>query len=137
MASAQLETTTAVETICSQSPIELEDMAVERLADLGILEIDFAIDRDTLRHAGFEHCLCDACAITDFEFLFQLPAFDRIPGQKIAVLSNITDGSVIFAVLNDGGDDIEIVRQDDMPSEIASFANAFMDVFLQLGDLAA
>jgi hypothetical protein len=131
MASGPLETITEVEK--TQEPIATDDAD---LADLEVVELELAIDRQTLQEFGFEHCLQEASAATEFDFLFQLPIFDQIPGQRIAVLST-TEGKLLFAVLNDAGTDVDIVKQEDMRGEITSFANAFMDVFTQLGQTNA
>ena len=133
MASAQLEATTAIEP--AQRQVDAQSADLTDLADLEVVELELALDRQVLQEFGFEHCLQEACAATDFEFLFQLPIFDQIPGQRIAVMSTGVTGKLLFAVLNDAGNDVEIVKQDDMRSEITSFATAFMDVFTQLGNL--
>lgn len=101
--------------------------------DLETVELELAIDRQTLQEFGFEHCLQQACAASGFGFLFQLPIFDQIPGQRIAVLSTEDGNKLLFAVLNDAGNDIEIVAEEFMRPEIRSFSAAFMDVFTQLG----
>ena len=105
--------------------------------DLETVELELALDRQALQEFGFEHCLQQACAASGFGFLFQLPIFDQIPGQRIAVLSTEDGKKLLFAVLNDAGNDIEIVAEEDMRPEIRSFATAFMDVFMQLGASAA
>jgi hypothetical protein len=128
MPSAQLHEVTRIDTARNQVAKSGGDVA-----DLEMVELELALDRQVLQEFGFEHCLQQACAANKFEFLFQLPIFDQIPGQRIAVLSTDDSGKLLFAVLNDAGNDIEIVKQDDMRSEIRSFAIAFMDVFTQLG----
>ena len=128
MASAELQATTAIEPASVQA-----DPNSGNLADLEVVELELALDKQVLQEFGFEHCLQEACAATNFEFLFQLPIFDQIPGQRIAVMSTGVTGKLLFAVLNDAGNEIEIVKQSDMRSEITSFASAFMDVFTQLG----
>ena len=128
MASAELQATTAIEPASVQA-----DPNSGNLADLEVVELELALDKQVLLEFGFEHCLQEACTATNFEFLFQLPIFDQIPGQRIAVMSTGVTGKLLFAVLNDAGNEIEIVKQSDMRSEITSFASAFMDVFTQLG----
>jgi len=106
-------------------------------SDLETVELELALDRQALQEFGFEHCLQQACAASGFGFLFQLPIFDQIPGQRIAVLSTEDGSKLLFAVLNDAGTDIEIVAEDEMRPEIRSFSAAFMDVFTQLGAAAS
>lgn len=104
-------------------------------ADLETVELELAIDRQVLQEFGFEQCLQQACGATRSEFLFQLPVFDQNPGQRIAVLSAGKDerAKLIYAVLNDAGNNVEIASPESMRPEIRSFASAFMDVFTQLG----
>lgn len=102
--------------------------------DLESVELELALDLQTLHEAGFDECLREAAAACDFDFLFPLPAFDSVPGQRIAVVSTGARGKLLFAVLNKAGTDIEIVPDAAMIPEIRSFASAFTDVFSQLGN---
>ncbi|QKV18792.1 hypothetical protein [Oricola thermophila] len=106
-------------------------------SDLETVELELAIDRQTLQEFGFEHCLQQACEASGFGFLFQLPIFDQIPGQRIAVLTTRDGSKLLFAVLNDAGDDIAIVSEEEMRPEIRSFSTAFMEVFMHLGNSPA
>lgn len=128
MPSAQLQDATVLEPAVSTAVPDTKDKT-----DLETVELELALDRQTLQEFGFEHCLQQACAASGFGFLFQLPIFDQIPGQRIAVLSTEDGRKLLFAVLNDAGNEIEIVAEEDMRPEIRSFATAFMDVFMQLG----
>lgn len=128
MPSAQLQDAAILEPVVQTAVPDTNDKT-----DLETVELELAIDRQALQEFGFEHCLQQACAASGFGFLFQLPIFDQIPGQRIAVLSTEDGKKLLFAVLNDAGNDIEIVAEDDMRPEIRSFAAAFMDVFMQLG----
>ncbi|TCD11290.1 hypothetical protein [Oricola cellulosilytica] len=129
MASADMHTATT-----NPEPAERERQPSKSdLVDLEVVELELALDHQLLQEFGFEHCLQEACAATQFDFLFQLPVFDQIPGQRIAVLSTGIDGKLLFAVLNDAGNDVEIVQEKDMRPEITSFALAFMDLFSKLG----
>jgi len=128
MPSAQLQDAAVLEPAVKTAVPDTNDKT-----DLETVELELALDRQTLQEFGFEHCLQQACAASGFGFLFQLPIFDQIPGQRIAVLSTEDGRKLLFAVLNDAGNDIEIVAEEEMRPEIRSFATAFMDVFTQLG----
>lgn len=101
--------------------------------DMDMVELELALDPQILQEFGFEHTLQLACENNSFDFLFQLPVFDLMPGQRIAVLTTGDRMSLLFAVLNDAGNDIELVAEDAMRSEIRNFADAFMEVFSRLG----
>ena len=128
MPSAHTQETTPIEPALNQIITSKEGFV-----DLESVELELALDLQVLQDFGFEHCLQEACEASGFEFLFQLPIFDLNPGQRIAVLSAGTGGKLLYAVLNDAGTEIEIVPQDLMRDEIRSFAEAFTDVFSQLG----
>ncbi|MFZ2101487.1 MAG: hypothetical protein WAU86_13075 [Oricola sp.] len=132
MPSAQLQETVVLEPAVAQAVPDQKDKA-----DLEMVELELALDRQVLQEFGFEQCLQQACASSGFDFLFQLPIFDQIPGQRIAVLSTGDRSKLLFAVLNDAGNDVKIVPEEDMRPEIRSFAAAFMDVFTQLGSVVA
>lgn len=121
------------DTAVRQDQTALAPQRTKSDADLDTVELELAIDLRNLQEFGFEYCLQQACAATKFEFLFQLPVFDHIPGQRIAVLSTGDGSKLLFAVLNNAGNDVDIVPSDDVRPEIRSFASAFMDVFTQLG----
>lgn len=121
------------DTVVRQDQTALAPQRTKSDADLDTVELELAIDLRNLQEFGFEYCLQQACAVTKFEFLFQLPVFDHIPGQRIAVLSTGDGSKLLFAVLNNAGNDVDIVPSDDVRPEIRSFASAFMDVFTQLG----
>ncbi len=131
MSSAQLHEAAVLEPAATHAV-----QAGKDVADLEMVELELALDRQTLQEFGFEHCLQQACETSGFDFLFQLPIFDQIPGQRIAVLATRDSRKLLFAVLNDAGNDVEIVPEDEMRGEIRSFAGAFMDVFTQLGAAA-
>ncbi|MCI5073648.1 hypothetical protein [Oricola sp.] len=106
----------------------------KNFVDLDSVELELAIDPNILRDAGFEDCLKAAARATGFDFLFQLPAFDQVPGQRIAVLSTDSGRDLLYAVLGDSGAEIEIIPEEAMRAEIRDFAESFMDVFLRIGD---
>lgn len=101
--------------------------------DLESVELELVLDLRVLREFGFEECLKKASEASGFEFLFQLPLFDQIPGQKIAVMTTETGDKLLYAVLDTSGTEIEIVPEEAMRPEIRSFAAAFTDLFTQLG----
>jgi hypothetical protein len=101
--------------------------------DLESVELELALNLETLRELGFEECLREASKSSGFNFLFQLPVFDQNPGQRIAVMSTEDGDKLLYAVLDNSGTEIEIVPEEAMRSEIRNFAAAFMDVFSQLG----
>jgi hypothetical protein len=128
MPSAQMQDAAVLEPAVNSAVPDTNDKT-----DLETVELELALDRQALQEFGFEHCLQQACAASGFGFLFQLPIFDQIPGQRIAVLSTEDGTKLLFAVLNDAGNDIDIVAEEEIRPEIRSFATAFMDVFMQLG----
>lgn len=107
----------------------------KEFVDLESVELELALNLQTLQEFGFEECLKEASEASGFKFLFQLPVFDQIPGQRIAVMSTKDGDKLLYAVLDNTGTAIEIVPQDAMRVEIRDFASAFMDVFAQLGNL--
>ena len=101
--------------------------------DVESVELELALEMQTLREFGFEACLREASEAGAYQFLFQLPALDHIHGQHIAVLSANKSKKLLYAILDKSGTDIEIVPEAAMQTEIRNFAAAFMDVFSQLG----
>ena len=102
--------------------------------DLESVELELALDPETLRERGFEACLKEAAETGGFDYLFQLPAYDPHPGNQIAVVATPDRERLLYAVLDDSDGEIEIVPEEAMRSEFRDFAGAFVDVFNQLGE---
>lgn len=130
MSSMEMHETNTVLTVPHAQIAHAEDDG-----NLEMLELEFAIDREVLTQSGFEQCLLQACETSGFEYLFQLPALDEVPGQRIAVIAAGEERNLLFAVLNDDGTEIELVPEAAMREDIRSFAAAFTEVFTQLGSL--
>jgi len=129
MSSENMIETTLIETAGAQIAQGEKDFV-----DLESVELELALDLQILKDFGFEECLKQAATASGFEFLFQLPVFDKNPGQRIAVMSTGDGDKLLYAVLDNNGNEIEIVAEDAMREEIRDFAGAFMDVFSKLGE---
>ncbi len=119
-------------TLIQQAGVQIAE-GKKDFVDLESVELELALDLQTLQDFGFEDCLKQAAGSSGFDFLFQLPVFDQNPGQRIAVMSTRDGNKLLYAVLDNSGREIEIVPEDAMRSEIRDFAGAFMEVFTQLG----